>query len=119
MGVTLLATSAGLLLGSGWAVIADLYLFYTHSYRQARNLLVIGFGSILIGTVGVGSMFLLQSFCRSSDIIRHTSSYCAALFAYAIGGFSVVFIAVRAEFRWRKSVGLDDKSLMSKQRNTH
>jgi hypothetical protein len=48
-------------------------------------------------------------------IARHSSQRDATVYAYTAGLACGVFVAVRGEARWRKSVGLDDKSLLLKQ----
>jgi hypothetical protein len=113
----LIATLAGLLLGSAWAGAVGWYFFLSRSYRRVRNLIVIGLGYLLVGTLGIGSLLLLISFCDLMGITRQSSSHDAALYAYTISCTCVVFFVVRAEIRWRKSIGLDDKTLMSNQRN--
>ncbi len=117
MTATLIATFAGMLLGSAWAGAVGWYLLLTRSYRQVRNLIVIGLGYVLVGTVSIGSLLLLFSFCDVMGIPRQSSSHYAALYAYTISSTCVMFFAVRAETRWRKSVGLDGKTVMSNQRN--
>jgi hypothetical protein len=117
MTVILIAIFAGLLLGSAWAGAVGWYFFLSRSYRQVRNLIVIGLGYLLIGTLGIGSLLLLFSFCDFMGIARQSFSHYAALYAYAISCACVVFFVGRAELRWRKSVGIDDKTLMSNQRN--
>jgi hypothetical protein len=106
MTVTLIATFAGLLLGSAWAGAVGWYLSLTRSYREVRNLFVIGLGYLLIGTVSIGSMLLLFSFCDIMGLARESFSYNAAVYAYTISCTCVMVFALRAEFRWRKSVGL-------------
>jgi hypothetical protein len=110
----LIAISAGLLLGSAWAATVGGYLLLTRSYRQVRNLIVIGFGYLVVGTVSIGSLLLLFLFCDIMGFVRPSPSYHAALYSYAFSSTCVVFLAGRAESRWRKSVGLDDRTLISK-----
>jgi hypothetical protein len=117
MTAILIATLAGLLLGSACAGAVGWYFLPTRSYRQVRNLIVIGLGYLFIGTVGIGSLLLLISFCDVMGIAGKGSSHYAALYAYTISLTCVAFFAARAEIRWRKSVGLDDKTLMSNQHN--
>ena len=93
------------------------YLLLTRSYRQVRNLIFIRLGQLLVGILSIGTLLLLFSFCDAMGIIRQSSPYDAALYAYTISCTCVILFVVRAEIRWRKSVGLDDKALMSKQRN--
>jgi hypothetical protein len=114
---TLIAIFAGLLFGSAWVGAMGWYLLLTRSYRQVRNLIFIRLGQLLVGIVSIGTLLLLFSFCDAMGITRQSSPYDAALYAYATSSACAMFFAVRAEIRWRKSVGLDHKTLMSKQRN--
>src|SRR6202140_1631932 len=113
MKATSIAIFAGLLLGASWAGVAGFYLWLTRCHRQVRNPVVIWLGYIVIGAVSLGSLLLLRSICCSLGIVRPNSSYYAALYSYVAGGAFVVFPAIRAEAHWRKSVDLDDKSLLS------
>jgi hypothetical protein len=76
---------------------------------------VIGLGYVLVGTVSIGSLLLLFSFCDTVGIVPRSSSGNAALSAYTISCTSVILFTIRAELRWRKSVGLD-QTLVSKRR---
>jgi hypothetical protein len=114
---TLIATFAGLLFGSAWAGAVGWYLLLTRSYRQVRNLIVIRLGYLLVGTVSIGSLLLLLSLCDVMGIARQSFSLNAALYAYTISCACVAFFVGRSEIRWRKSVGLDHKTLMLNQRS--
>jgi hypothetical protein len=110
MTLTLIATFAGLLFGSIWAGAVGEYLLLTRSYRQNRNLVVIGLGYLLVGTVSIGSLSLLLLFCGTMGIVRHSLPDNAAVCAYAISSACVLLFAGRAELPWRRSVGLYDKT---------
>ena len=114
---TLIAAFAGLLFGSAWTAAVGCYLFLTRSYRRVRNPIVIGLGYLLVGTVGIGSLLLLFSLCDVMGIARQSSPRDAALCAYTLSCTCVMFFVVRSEIRWRKSVGLDNKTLILNQRN--
>jgi hypothetical protein len=60
----------------------------------------------------VGSVVLLLTVLGRMGVER-TLQGDAALWAYAASVACGVFLAGRAEIRWRKSVGLEDKSLIS------
>jgi hypothetical protein len=101
--VEVVAIVAGLLLGVGWASAAAFYLVSTRSYRQQRNLAVIGLGYLLIGILSLGSLFLLLSLCRHLGIGFQSGSHDASVLAYIVGTYCIGFFALRAEIRWRKS----------------
>ena len=91
------------------------YLVVTRSYRRVRNPLAIGFGYILFIWSSVASLLLLIRVLEGLGVQRHSSERDAALYSYTVALACGVFLAGRGEVRWRKSVGLDDKSLMLKQ----
>jgi len=62
-----------------------------------RNLIVIGLGYLLVGTVSVGSLLLLISFYDFMGITRQSASHYAALYAYTISCTCVMFFVVRAD----------------------
>jgi hypothetical protein len=106
----LIATFAGLLFGGAWTATVGCYLLLTRSYRRVRNPIVIGLGYLLVGTVGIGSLLLLLSLCDAMGIARQSSSLYTGLDTYAISSACVMFFVGRSEIRWRKSVGLYDKT---------
>ena len=114
--VIVIACLTGLLLGSASSGVLGCYLRFTRSHRQARNPLVLAVGYLLIGIVALGSLLILLWSDERLGIPRRGDAYHAGLGSYAAAGASVAFFVVRAEIRWRKSSGLDAKSLTSSQR---
>lgn len=106
MNTELVGLLAGAVLGVAWTAIIASYLFYTRSYRRTLNQFVIRFGQLLVGILGIGSLLLLASFWEHIGILRRSSAYYASLYAFAFTSGCGIFFAVRAEIRWRKSVGL-------------
>jgi hypothetical protein len=105
----------GLALGSAAAIVLALFLLLTRATRRVRNVLAIGVGYVVMGSSAIGSALLLLVVSDRLGIGRHSSQHYAALYAYAISYACGCALAVRGEIRWRRSVGLDDKSLMSAQ----
>lgn len=101
----------------GWVVsgLFACYLVATRSWRKAGNRLVIGFGYILFLTSLWGSLLLLIRVMARLDAARQFSPRDAAAYAYAASFACGVFLVLRAEIRWRKSVGLGDARLISRQ----
>jgi hypothetical protein len=115
MALTLILVSFGAGLGGLASGSMAWYLVITRSYRRVRNPLAIGFGYIFSMGSSVGSLLLMIEGLEWLGVPRHSSQRDATVYAYAVGLACGVFIAVRGEARWRRSVGLDDKSLMLKE----
>ncbi|HYL86335.1 MAG TPA: hypothetical protein VE263_19075 [Candidatus Angelobacter sp.] len=98
-------------LGSGLMVW---YLVVTRPFRRVRSLLAIGFGYIFFLGSSVGSILLMNEVLEWMGVARHSSQRDVTIYAYTASFVCGIFLAVRGEVRWRTSVGLDDKSLISK-----
>jgi hypothetical protein len=114
MTVILVAILAGLALGSGCAGAVGWSLILTRSHRIVKNRFVIRLGQVVVLISMCGGLLLLQVLDEYMDIKRHSPPYYAAVYAYIFGCICVLFFALRAELRWRKSVGVDRDTLMSK-----
>jgi hypothetical protein len=86
-------------------------LFFTRSSRRARNQYVIRLGQLLVGALAIGSLLLLSRLWEQIGLVLHSSAYYMSLYAFVVSSVCVMFFAVRAEARWRKSSGLDQKSV--------
>ncbi len=100
----------GLVLGSWASGVWGWFFWFTRPYRKARNLLVIGFGYIVIGVSSVGSLLLLGVLERI-NICRGPQGY-AALYAWTVSFTCVGVLAMRSEIKWRRSVGFGDKKVI-------
>ena len=109
MTVTLIATLMGLILGCASVGAVAWCLLLSRSYRKVNNRFVIHLAQLFVVISIGGGLLLIQVFDEHLGIKRHSSPYHAAQFAYAVSAACVMFLAVRAELRWRKSVGLDRK----------
>ena len=107
---TLIGMFAGLLLGCASAGAVGWCLLLTRSYREVNNRLVIRFAQLFVAIAIGGGLMLTLTLIERLGIHRHSSQLYAALWAYIIGGMSVMFFALRADIRWQKSVGLDRKT---------
>jgi hypothetical protein len=101
---------AGSVLGVSWTGAIAAYLFYTRSSRRARNQYVIQLGSLLVGALAIGSFLLLSRLWEQIGLVLHSPAYYMSLYAFVVSSVCVMFFAVRAEIRWRKSSGLDQTS---------
>lgn len=110
MNIELIGITAGLVLGMSWSGATAAYLFLTRSSRKARNQYVIRLGQLLVGVFAIGSFLLLTRLWEQIDIVRRSHSYYASLYAFVLSSACVVFLALRAEIRWRKASGLDRTS---------
>jgi len=115
MGLTLILILLGLGLGGLASGLMAWYLVATRPYRRARNPLAIGFGYIVFAGLSVGALLLLIKGAEGLGVDRRASQRDLALYSYAASLACGGLIAVRGEAKWRRSVGLDDKSLMLKQ----
>jgi hypothetical protein len=105
LGVGLGAASSGL---SAW------YLVGTREYRRVRNLWVLGFGYLLLPALTINSLLLLAAEARALDFQLGSLERRLATLGYVASLVSVSVPLFRSEARWRKSVGLDDKTLLAK-----
>lgn len=96
----------GFTLGCASAGAVGCYMLYSRPYRKARNRIVIHSGQAFVLISFLGGLLLLQDLEQHFSIPRHSSSYYAAMYAHVLGLVCVVFFVLRAEFRWRRSVGL-------------
>lgn len=110
MNIELIGIIAGLVIGASWSGATAAYLFFTRSSRSARNQYVIRLGQLLVGVFAIGSFLLLTRLWEQIGIVRRGPSYYASLYAFVLSSLCVIFFAVRAEIRWRKSSGLDRTS---------
>ncbi|MGB2668350.1 MAG: hypothetical protein WAK48_30470 [Candidatus Acidiferrum sp.] len=110
MTATLIPFLAGLLLGCAASGTVYLYLLRSRPYRKLNNRVVILLGQLLVLISVGGGLFLLLFICERLEIPRRSTPFYAAIDAYIVCSASVVFLAFRAEIRWRKSVGLDRKT---------
>ena len=101
----LVLVSLGVVIGGGTAAILALYLYLSRPARQARNTAVIALGYFLFGGSALGAILLLLRICDQSGVGRQSSEHYVILYSYAAGLAIGVFLAVRAEFKWRKSPG--------------
>lgn len=115
--VNLEAILLGLILGGSATGVLALFLVSTRAARRVRNPFAICLGYVLIGTSAIGSVLAVLTISDRLGMSHNGRPHYAALYAYAISYASGVFISVWRESKWRKAVSLDDKTLMSIQRN--
>lgn len=113
MKLQLIGMIVGLVFGVLWTALVAAYLFYTRSSRMAHNQYVIRLGQLLVGGLAIGSLFLLLRLCEQIGLVIHTSPYDTSLYAFVLSSGCVMFFAVRAEIRWRKSSGLDQTTTLA------
>ena len=105
----LIAAAVGLIVGTICFGVLALSLWFTRSYRQPRNPIVLGLLYLLFPALGIGSL-ILRALNESLGIVRQSTAYYAELYCYAGGGAVVVFFAIRAEMRRRRSIGFGANS---------
>jgi hypothetical protein len=105
--IQLIGIIAGLVFGVSWTALVAAYLFYTRSSRMAHNQYAIRLGQLLVGRLSIGSFLLLLRLWEQIGLVIHTHPHYMPLYAFVLSSGCVVFFAVGAEIRWRKSSGLD------------
>ncbi len=112
--MVLVAISLGVGLGSAFSGLWAWYLVGTRDYRRVRNPWVLGFGYLLIFALAIGSLLLLGAGVRALDFQMGSLPRRVAMISYLAGISSVFWPSIRSEIKWRKSAGLDDKTLLAK-----
>jgi hypothetical protein len=116
MTLTLIAILFGAGLGGLVPAMWAWYFVGTREYRRAKSLLIFGLGYIFILGTSVGSLLLLTRVLEGIGVGRRSSQRDAAVYAYTASFICGVFLVARGEIRWRRSVGLHDKTLLSTKR---
>jgi hypothetical protein len=106
MNTTVILVVAGFGLGCATAGAIGFYLALSRHYRKVRNRLAIHFGQAFVAVSAVSGLLLLQRLEQFLSVARHSSAYYDGMYAYTLGFLCVTFVAMRAEFRWRRSCGL-------------
>jgi hypothetical protein len=94
----------GLLAGG----VVGTFLFFTRSARRVRNALALGLGYILVGGSALGSILLLFTISDHLGVSRRSAEHYSSLYAYTVSYATITFLAIRAELRWRKRIGLQN-----------
>jgi hypothetical protein len=102
----LIACLAGLFVGVLFYGTMGWLLWFTRPYRKARNPFVLGLLLLLLPTIAIGSLLFLRQLDKSLGITPRSTFYYPGMYSYALGVCTAAVIAIRAESRWRKSVGL-------------
>jgi hypothetical protein len=108
--IELVCIIAGFVLGVAGTGSIAAYLFFTRVYRGTGNQYAIRLGQLLVGASFIGSFLLLTKVWEQIGILPHSSPYYASLYAFALSSGCVMFLALRAEIRWRKSSSRDRTS---------
>jgi hypothetical protein len=95
------AVLLGVAFGGAPAIVSAVFLFFSRSARQARNLLTIGVGYAVVGGSVIVSLVLLLS-----TVGQHSYNRFSAILAYAISYVFGILLLAREEIKWRKSVGI-------------
>jgi len=98
----LLGFAFGLLAGG----VTAAFLYLTRAPRRVRNALALGLGYILVGGSVLGSILLLFSISDHLGVGPRSAEHYFSLYAYMACYAVVTFLAIRAELKWRKRIGL-------------
>ena|SRR5215471_19341632 len=100
----LLGFAFGLLAGA----ITATFLFFTRSARRLWNAFALGLGYVLVGGSALGSILLLFRISDGVGVGRRSAEHYSSLYAYTTCYAIVTFLAIRAELKWRKRIGLQN-----------
>jgi hypothetical protein len=104
--LTLIAIFWGLLLGCASAGAVSWYLLLSRSYRAVKNRIAIRLAQLVTLVSICGGLLLIHLLGAHLDIKPHSAPYYAAVWSFLFGFICVMFLALRADLRWQKSVGL-------------
>lgn len=108
----------GILLGIALGGLASLLCAWvavaTRPHRRARSIVAIRV--VQVSCIGsfLGSFLLLAWASDRMGIGRPSRQFYMETYAWIASLVVVEALVIRSEIRWRKSVGLDDKTLLSK-----
>lgn len=92
-------------------IVCNLYMVLSRNQRRLRNVRVILFGTILLMASYLGALLILLKGVNALGFPPHSAPRTAAVLGNLTGLLLGTTYILRTEFRWRKSVGLDSKSL--------
>ena len=95
----------GLLFGAIGASGSALFLLFTRPFRRTNNRLALGAGILVIGGSALCSVYILFYIGDRLGIGRDSSLHYASLYAYTASYLIIAMLGLRAESRWRKSIG--------------
>jgi hypothetical protein len=99
---------AGFILACASSVAIALAFFFSRSYRQANNRVVIHVAQVVAAAVIV-SLLLMPVVERWLGVMRHSTAYYAIRWAYIAPLVCSTIFILRADFRWQQSVGMYKK----------
>lgn len=113
MNTTFLGFSAGILIGGALSGVTALLFIATRPYRRVSNRLVIHSTQLLFLALMIGSLLLLDKIPSRLGIephMPHTYHWFDPISGFGIAMIVGVVLTIRAEAKWRKSVGLWQRS---------
>jgi hypothetical protein len=119
MALTLILILLGTGLGGLSSGLLALYFVTTRAYRGARSMVVFALGYLCILGTFVGALLLMfkgQVLLSVAPGSSQDSQDHVALYAYTASLVCGVSLVGRSEIRWRRSVGLHDKTLLPTRR---
>jgi hypothetical protein len=111
MNSSLLAVLLGLVIGASVVGALTLFFVFSRPYRRIRKFWSLALGYILIPALSVGSILLLRRACDYFHIEARSSAHDYALYAFSISLLIGMIMIILSELRWRKRIGLSDKSV--------
>ena len=112
MALALILILLGAAFGGLSSGLLALYFVTTRAYRRAKSTVVFVFGYFCILGTFLGALLLMHKGEVWLGVAPGSSRDHVALYAYTASLVCGVFLIGRSEIRWRRSVGLHDKTLL-------
>jgi hypothetical protein len=116
MALTLILVFFGAGFGALSSGLVALYFVTTRAYRSTRNMFVFFLGYICILGAFLGALLLMYKGQAWLGVAPGSSRDHVALYAYTASLLCGLLLIGRSEIRWRRSVGLHDKTLLPTSR---
>jgi MFS family permease len=100
------ATLLGLFLGLLTGLVAATFFFFARPLRRVHGKLSILLGAVLVGGSAIGSIILLAVIGDRFGVSRRSDQHYVSLYAFTLAFSVLVALTLRADLKWRKSIGL-------------
>jgi hypothetical protein len=100
------ATLLGLSFGSLTGLIAATFFFFARPLRRMHGKLSILLAAFLVGSSAIGSIILLALIGDRCGVGRRSDQHYFSLYAFTLAFSVLAALTLRADLKWRKSLGL-------------
>jgi uncharacterized membrane protein len=113
MNALLEAIFTGFVLACASSLIIGLAFFFSRPYRQGNNRFAIHMAQAIAVASILGSLLLMQAVERWLGVKWHSTTHHATRWAYIACLLCAIFLILRADLVWQKSVGMYKKAAKS------